>query len=236
MGEESTENPVGFPTRTCPSLNGPSWNGSARRTPSCGWSVISQKKWRPGSRKNSREVRGDRGLGHRQAVLGHVHVRPARRGPPGLLPVAGRRARASVSAPTPSSPSTIREIHTELHGHPGVRRVWAELVVRGVRAARKRVWRLMRPPACRDATPGPGRSTTVAGQRPIDAPDLIGQDFTAEAARHPLVRRHHLRADRRRLGLHRDRDRPALPQGRGLRRSRSPAHQPDRRGPRRRAA
>ena len=38
----------------------------------------------------------------------------------------------------------IRQIHSELHGHPGVRRVWAELVVHGVRAARKRVWRLMR--------------------------------------------------------------------------------------------
>ena len=33
---------------------------------------------------------------------------------------------------------TIREIHTQLHGHPGVRRVWAELVVRGLRVARKR--------------------------------------------------------------------------------------------------
>jgi putative transposase len=37
----------------------------------------------------------------------------------------------------------IREIHRDLHGHPGVRRVWAELVVRGVRVAAKRVWRLM---------------------------------------------------------------------------------------------
>src|SRR6185437_14150790 len=39
------------------------------------------KKLRPGSRRNSREVRGDRGLGGRQAVPGHVHVRPARRDP-----------------------------------------------------------------------------------------------------------------------------------------------------------
>ena len=130
----------------------------------------------------------------------------------------------------------IREIHTELHGHPGVRRVWAELVVRGVRVARKRVWRLMKAAGLQGRHPRAWKKTTVAGQRPIDAPDLIGQDFTAEAARHPLVRRHHLRADRRRLGLHRDRDRPALPQGRGLRRGRSPAHQPDRRGARRRAA
>jgi putative transposase len=74
----------------------------------------------------------------------------------------------------------IREIHAELHGHPGVRRVWAELVVRGVRAARKRVWRLMRAANLRGRHPQAWKRTTVAGQRPIDAPDLIGQDFTAE--------------------------------------------------------
>jgi Sugar (and other) transporter len=43
MGEKKPGNPAGFPTRTCPSPNGPSWNGSARRTPHCAWSVISQK-------------------------------------------------------------------------------------------------------------------------------------------------------------------------------------------------
>ncbi|MCA1710082.1 MAG: hypothetical protein LC808_45065 [Actinobacteria bacterium] len=50
---------------------------------------------------------------------------------------------------------TIRQIHTELDGQPGVRRVWAH----------PRAW----------------KKTTRAGQRPVDAPDLIGQDFTAEA-------------------------------------------------------
>ena len=74
----------------------------------------------------------------------------------------------------------IRDIHAELHGHPGVRRVWAELVVRGVRAARKRVWRLMRAAGLQGRHPRAWKRTTVAGQRPIDAPDLIGQDFTAE--------------------------------------------------------
>jgi hypothetical protein len=74
----------------------------------------------------------------------------------------------------------IRGIHAELHGHPGVRRVWAELVVRGVRVARKRVWRLMRAAGLRGRHPRAWKRTTVAGQRPIDAPDLIGQDFTAE--------------------------------------------------------
>ena len=74
---------------------------------------------------------------------------------------------------------TIREIHTRLHGHPGVRRVWAELVVRGLRVARKRVWRLMRAAGLHGRHPRAWKRTTVAGQRPIDAPDLIGQDFTA---------------------------------------------------------
>ncbi|MCA1681267.1 MAG: IS3 family transposase, partial [Actinobacteria bacterium] len=76
---------------------------------------------------------------------------------------------------------TIRQIHTELDGQPGVRRVWAELVVRGVRLARKRVWRLMRAAGLRGRHPRAGKKTTRAGQRPVDAPDLIGQDFTAEA-------------------------------------------------------
>ena len=75
----------------------------------------------------------------------------------------------------------IREIHRELHGHPGVRRVLAELVVRGVRVAAKRVWRLMRAAGLRGRHPRAWRKTTTAGQRPIDAPDLIGQDFTAAA-------------------------------------------------------
>jgi transposase-like protein len=73
----------------------------------------------------------------------------------------------------------IRDIHAHLHGHPGVRRIWAELVVRGVRAARKRVWRLMRAAGLQGRHPRAWKRTTVAGQRPIDASDLIGQDFTA---------------------------------------------------------
>jgi transposase InsO family protein len=74
----------------------------------------------------------------------------------------------------------IRQIHADLHGHPGVRRIWAELVVRGVRAARKRVWRLMKAAGLQGRHTRAFKRTTVAGQRPIDAPDLIGQDFTAQ--------------------------------------------------------
>jgi transposase InsO family protein len=75
---------------------------------------------------------------------------------------------------------TIREIHRDLHGNPGVRRVRAELIARGVRVAAKRVWHLMKTAGLRGRHPLAWKKTTVAGQRPIDAPDLIEQNFTAE--------------------------------------------------------
>ena len=74
---------------------------------------------------------------------------------------------------------TIGEIHAELTGTPGVRRIWAELRARGVRVSRKRVWRLMRAASLQGRHPRAWRVTTIAGRRPIDAPDLLGQDFTA---------------------------------------------------------
>lgn len=76
----------------------------------------------------------------------------------------------------------IEQIHSELDGHPGVRRVWAELASRGIRIARKRVWRLMKAAGLRGRHPKPWKRTTIAGQAPVGAPDLIGQDFTAAAA------------------------------------------------------
>ena len=74
----------------------------------------------------------------------------------------------------------IRKIHSELRGDPGVRRVWAELVVRGFRVARKRVWRLMKAADLRGRPPRTWKKTTTAGQRPVDAPDLLGHDVTAD--------------------------------------------------------
>jgi putative transposase len=76
----------------------------------------------------------------------------------------------------------ILAIHTESDGNPGVRRVWAELVTRGVRVSPKRVWRLMRAAGLRGRHPRAWKKTTIAGQRPVDAPDLIGQDFSAAVA------------------------------------------------------
>jgi putative transposase len=74
----------------------------------------------------------------------------------------------------------ICKIHAELDGQPGVRRVWAELITRGVRIGPKRVWRLMRTAGLRGRHPRAWKKTTIAGKRPVDAPDLIGQNFTAE--------------------------------------------------------
>jgi transposase InsO family protein len=75
---------------------------------------------------------------------------------------------------------TIQKIHTELSGNPGVRRVHAELVVLGHRLSPQRVWRLMKAAGRHGRHPKAGKKTTTAGARPVDAPDLIGQDFTAE--------------------------------------------------------
>jgi transposase len=182
------------------------------------------KKLQPGSRRNSREVRGDRGLGHREAVLGHVHVRPARRVPAGLLPVAGRgpvpavthRRRTHLPDPrhprraarTPRrAPSLGRTRRPRGPGRPQA----------GVAADARR-----RPagtsPTSRETH---HRRRSATHRRP--GPDRAG--LHRRGARHALVWRHHLRRDRRRLGLYRHRDRSALAHGGGLRRGRSPAHQ-----------
>jgi transposase InsO family protein len=76
----------------------------------------------------------------------------------------------------------ILAIHAELDGNPGVRRVWAELAARGVRVSPKRVWRLMHAAGLRGRHPRAWKKTTIAGARPVDAPDLIRQDFNAAAA------------------------------------------------------
>ena len=75
----------------------------------------------------------------------------------------------------------IGELHRDLPGRPGVRRVWAELAAHGWRVGRKRVWRLMRRQGLQGRTPRRWRRTTVAGRRPVDAPDLLEQDFDVEA-------------------------------------------------------
>jgi putative transposase len=77
--------------------------------------------------------------------------------------------------------AAIRHVYERLRGNPGVRRVHAELVTLGHRVSHKRVWRLMREDGLQGRHPKPWKRTTIAGQTPVAAPDLIGRDFTAEA-------------------------------------------------------
>ena len=75
----------------------------------------------------------------------------------------------------------IKDVFTRLRGNPGVRRVHAELRVLGERVAIKRVHRLMQAAGLQGRHPKAWRRTTIAGAKPVSAPDLIGRNFTAPA-------------------------------------------------------
>ena len=72
-------------------------------------------------------------------------------------------------------------LHRDLRGNPGVRRMRASLAAAGHRLSHKRVWRLMKAADLRGRHPRAWKRTTVPGERPVPAPDLIGRDFTAAA-------------------------------------------------------
>ncbi|MFA7431729.1 MAG: IS3 family transposase [Rhodospirillaceae bacterium] len=74
----------------------------------------------------------------------------------------------------------IQHFHAVLAGNPGVRRIHAELIAAGHRIARKRVHRLMRALGLQGRHPKAWKRTTVPGEDPAPAPDLIGRDFTAQ--------------------------------------------------------
>ncbi len=77
--------------------------------------------------------------------------------------------------------AVITSAHERLRGNPGVRRLHAELAALGHRVSHKRVWRLMKAAGLRGRHPKAWKRTTVPGDAPVPAPDLIGRDFTAEA-------------------------------------------------------
>lgn len=74
----------------------------------------------------------------------------------------------------------IKAAYARLRGNPGVRRMHAELRTLGHRLSRKRVWRLMQAAGLQGRHPRAWKRTTVPGDRPVPAPDLLGRDFTAE--------------------------------------------------------
>jgi putative transposase len=73
----------------------------------------------------------------------------------------------------------ISHFFRALRGNPGVRRMHAELAAAGHRVARKRVWRLMQAAGLQERHPRAWKQTTVRGDRPVPAPDLIARSFTA---------------------------------------------------------
>ena len=75
--------------------------------------------------------------------------------------------------------SLIASIYRRLRGNPGVRRVRAELASLGERVSHKRVWALMRAADLQGRHPRAWRRTTIHGEQPATAPDLIGRDFSA---------------------------------------------------------
>jgi putative transposase len=93
-----------------------------------------------------------------------------------------RKAEPSARAKTDAELVAImRKLHADARGNPGVRRMRAELVAVGHRLGLKRVWRLMRLAGLRGRHPKAWKRTTIAGSRPVSAPDLIGGLFSAEA-------------------------------------------------------
>lgn len=75
----------------------------------------------------------------------------------------------------------IRAIYRQGRGNPGVRRVRAGLAALGHLLSHKRVWRLMKAAGLQGRHPKAWKRTTVHGDHPVSAPDLIGRDFTAAA-------------------------------------------------------
>lgn len=74
----------------------------------------------------------------------------------------------------------IKKIHADGRWNPGVRRVHAGLLALGRQVSRKRVHRLMKGADLQGRHPKAWKRTTVKGDNPRYAKDLIKQDFTAE--------------------------------------------------------
>lgn len=76
--------------------------------------------------------------------------------------------------------AVMRHLHARARGNPGVRRLWADLAAAGYLVSRKRVWRLMKAAGLRGRHPRAWKRTTIGGDNPVPAPDLVGRAFVAE--------------------------------------------------------
>jgi transposase InsO family protein len=75
--------------------------------------------------------------------------------------------------------AVMRKVHERARGNPGVRRMRAGLAALGHLVSHKRVHRLMQAAGLRGRHPKAWKRTTIGGDKPVPAPDLIGRDFTA---------------------------------------------------------
>jgi transposase InsO family protein len=73
----------------------------------------------------------------------------------------------------------MKMVHEQARGNPGVRRMRAGLAALGHLVSHKRVHRLMQAAGLRGRHPRAWKRTTIGGDKPVPAPDLIGRDFTA---------------------------------------------------------
>ena len=78
--------------------------------------------------------------------------------------------------------SVMKKVHAQARGNPGVRRMRAGLAALGYRLSHKRVWRLMKAAGLQGRHPRAWKRTTIGGDAPVPAPDLIGRVFHAEQA------------------------------------------------------
>lgn len=74
----------------------------------------------------------------------------------------------------------MKKIYAEARGNPGVRRMRAGLAAVGHSLSHKRVWRLMKAADLRGRHPKAWKRTTIGGDKPVPAPDLIGRAFFAD--------------------------------------------------------
>jgi putative transposase len=75
--------------------------------------------------------------------------------------------------------AVMKKIYADARGNPGVRRMRAGLEALGHLVSHKRVHRLMQAAGLRGRHPRAWKRTTIGGDRPVPAPDLVGRDFTA---------------------------------------------------------
>ena len=75
--------------------------------------------------------------------------------------------------------AVMKKVYDGARGNPGVRRMRAGLAALGHLVSHKRVHRLMQAAGLRGRHPKAWKRTTIGGDQPVPAPDLIGRDFTA---------------------------------------------------------